>query len=498
MSEYLNNGISESQSFRISEFLGLREKKEGENMRLTKIVATVSDLKCDVAFLRMLADAGMNVARLNTAHITEESAAMVIGNIRKVSNKIAILIDTKGPEIRTWQVETPMEVHAGDLIRVSGRFSCSGEKMLAVNYDLLQDKLEPGDKILIDDGDIELTVVEKGECLLCRVENDGVIKNNKSINLPGVVVKLPSVSGKDKVFIKFAAENDIDFIAHSFVRNKEDVMEVQHLLDELGSPIKIIAKIENAEGVRNIDEILDHAYGIMIARGDLGIEIPAEKLPNIQRMLIRKAVESKKPVIVATQMLHSMIEHPRPTRAEVNDVAHAVFSRTDAIMLSGETAYGKYPGEAILMMSRIAEEIESSKDQRTDITLPPVENEIQAYFAEAAFRASYELPARAIVATTTTGRTSRYLAAYRGEKPVYAKCHSMRVVREMALSYGVFPSYLEIKKNKFKIEKAAISSLLKSGSLQKEDLIIYVGGRFGEDAGATFMEISTVEKFRVE
>ncbi len=299
-------------------------------------------------------------------------------------------------------------------------------------------------------------------------------------------------------FIRFAVENELDFIAHSFVRNREDVLEVQKILDELGSPIKIIAKIENAEGVKNIDEILDHAYGIMIARGDLGIEIPAEKLPTIQRMLIRKAVQRKKPVIVATQMLHSMIEHPRPTRAEVNDVAHAVYSRTDAVMLSGETAYGKYPEEAILMMSRIAEEIESSQDQRTDITLPPVENEIQAYFAESAIRASNELPVKAIVATTTTGRTSRYLAAYRGDKPVYAKCHSMRVVREMALSYGVFPTYLEIKRNKFKIEKAAINSLVKSGELSKEDLIIYVGGRFGEDAGATFIEISTVDKLGVE
>ncbi len=467
-------------------------------MRLTKIVATISDQNCDVEFLTMLAGAGMNVARLNTAHISPESALRVVDNIRKVSDKIAILIDTKGPEIRTFKVDSPLEVKAGDQIMVSGKFGCSEGRMLAVSYELLQEKLQPGDKILIDDGDIELTVIEKGDCLLCRVENDGLIKNNKSINLPGISVKLPSVSGRDIGFIRFAAEHELDFIAHSFVRNREDVLEVQKILDELGSPAKIIAKIENAEGVRNIDGILDHAYGIMIARGDLGIEIPAEKLPTIQRMLIRKAVQRKKPVIVATQMLHSMIEHPRPTRAEVNDVAHAVYSRTDAVMLSGETAYGKYPEEAIRMMSRIAEEIESTKDQRTDITLPPIENEIQAYFAESAIRASNELPVKAIVATTTTGRTSRYLAAYRSDKPVYAKCHSMRVAREMALSYGVFPSFLEIKKNKFKIEKAAIGALLETGELEPEDLIIYVGGRFGEDAGATFIEISTVDKLGVE
>lgn len=467
-------------------------------MRLTKIVASISDLRCDVDFIKSLVSAGMNVARINTAHISTDSGQLIVNNIRKVSNKIALLIDTKGPEIRTHKLDQDLVVKEGDQICVSGKFQRSEGNQLLVNYENLQDELGPGNKILIDDGDIELTVVEKGECLVCRVENEGVIKNNKSVNLPGISITLPSISEKDRQFILFAIENDLDFIAHSFVRNKDDVIAVQKILEERNSPIKIIAKIENLDGVNNIDEILDHAYGIMIARGDLGIEIPAEKLPSVQRNLIQKAVQRKKPVIVATQMLHSMIEHPRPTRAEVNDVANAVFSRTDAIMLSGETAYGKYPAEAIRMMARIAEEIEASHDKRNDITIPPVENEIPAYLAEAAIKASLELPAKAIVATTTTGRTSRYLAAYRGERPVFAKCHSMHVVREMALSYGVFPSYLEIKKNKFKIEKAAITSLINSGNLEKDDLIIYVGGRFGEDAGATFMEISTVSNFKVD
>jgi pyruvate kinase len=467
-------------------------------MRLTKIVASISDLRCDVDFIRQLYHAGMNVARINTAHITTESAWMVINNIRKVSNKIAILIDTKGPEIRTQSLEVPMVVKKGDIVHVSGDPSCSGVNKLKVSYDRLKDTLVIGNKLLIDDGDIEMTVVDKKDCLVCRVENDGIIKNNKSINVPGVSIELPSVTTKDIRFIEFAIQNGLDFVAHSFVRNKQDVIEVQEILDKHNSPIKIIAKIENLDGVRNIDEIFDYAYGIMIARGDLGIEIAAEKLPGIQRNLIKKAIERKKPVIVATQMLHSMIEHPRPTRAEVNDVANAVFSRTDALMLSGETAYGKYPVESIRTMARIAEETELSCDNRNDVTLPPVENEIQAYLAEAAIKASNELPARAIIATTTTGRTSRYLASYRGTLPVYAKCHSMHVVRQMALSFGVFPSFLEIKKNKFKIEKAAISSLVNNNSISKDNLIIYVGGRFGEDAGASFMEISTVDKFRVE
>lgn len=467
-------------------------------MRLTKIVASISDLRCDIDFIKSMMNAGMNVARINTAHISTESARLIVNNIRKVSNKIAILIDTKGPEIRTTGLENPMPVAKGDLIHVSGNREHAGDNCLQVSYDRLQEMLVVGNRILIDDGDIELTVVEKSSDLVCRVENDGIIKNNKSINIPGVSVELPSITERDSLFIKFAVENDLDFIAHSFVRNKNDIMEVQKILDCYNSPIKIIAKIENLDGVNNIDEILDHAYGIMIARGDLGIEVASEKLPAIQRNLIKKAIAKKKPVIVATQMLHTMIEHPRPTRAEVNDIANAVFSRTDALMLSGETAYGKYPEEAVKTMARIAEETEMSYETRNDAILPPVKNEIPAYLAEAAIVASTELPVKLIVATTTTGRTTRYLAAYRGTIPVIAKCHSMRVVREMALSFGIFPSYIEMKKNKFKIEKSAISSLIKSDLVQPEDLIIYVGGRFGEDAGASFIEISTVDKFKAE
>jgi pyruvate kinase len=341
-------------------------------MRLTKIVASISDLRCDVDFIRGIYQAGMNVARINTAHITIDSAITVINNIRKVSNKIAILIDTKGPEIRTLKLANPMFVKKGDIISVSGEADFSGENMLPVSYERLQDMLVVGNRILIDDGDIELTVIDKNDFLICRVENDGIIKNNKSINIPGVSIELPSVTEKDRLFIDFAVENGLDFIAHSFVRNKSDVIEVQKILDKHNSPIKIIAKIENLDGVSNIDEILDHAYGIMIARGDLGIEIAAEKLPGIQRNLIKKAIEWKKPVIVATQMLHTMIDHPRPTRAEVTDIANAVFSRTDALMLSGETAYGKYPVEAVKTMARIAEETELAYDNRNDIISPPV------------------------------------------------------------------------------------------------------------------------------
>lgn len=464
-------------------------------MKHTKIVATISDKRCDVDFIRQLFNAGMNVVRFNTAHISTESALTMINNVRSVSEQIGILIDTKGPEIRTKGIVEPIQVKEGDIIRVKGGEGTSDQSTFFVSYDYIHRDVPVGNQILIDDGDLGLEVIEQADDhLVCRVGNTGEIKNKKSVNTPGISVDLPSISLKDKEFIEFAAKHDVDFIAHSFVRNKKDVLAVQNILDEQKSKVKIIAKIENLDGVNNIDEILELAYGIMVARGDLGIEIPAEKIPSIQRTLIKKAIQQKKPVIIATQMLHSMIEHPRPTRAEVSDVANAIFSRTDAIMLSGETAYGKYPVESVECMSRIAVEIEASKDKRNDITMPPLKNEITAYLAEAAILASTELKTDAIVTNTLTGRTARYLAAFKGEKPVYAICYEKRVMRELALSYGVFPSHLEPKKDKFKMVRAALKSLVNSKTLNSEDMIIYVGGSFGIGGGSTFMEISTVYK----
>ena len=464
-------------------------------MKHTKIVATISDNRCEVDFIRQLFEAGMNVVRLNTAHISTESALKMIQNVRSVSENIGILIDTKGPEIRTKGIKAPIEVKEGDIIKVKGGEGQSDQETFYVSYEYIHREVPVGNQILIDDGDLALDVIEQTEdSLICRVGNSGQIKNRKSINTPGVSVDLPSISQKDADFIEFAAKNDVDFIAHSFVRNKKDVLAVQNILDKFNSKVKIIAKIENLDGVNNIDEILEYAYGIMVARGDLGIEIPAEKIPGIQRTLIKKSVQQKKPVIIATQMLHTMIDNPRPTRAEVSDVANAIFSRTDAIMLSGETAYGKYPVEAVECMSRIAIEIEASKDKRNDITIPPLKNETTAFLAESAIMASTELKTTAIITNTLTGRTARYLAAFRGENPVFAVCYEKRVMRELALSYGVFPSHLEPKKDKFKMVRSALKSLIGTKSIESEDMIIYVGGSFGIGGGSTFMEISNVYK----
>jgi len=464
-------------------------------MKHTKIVATISDKRCEVEFIKQLFDAGMNVARLNTAHISTESALMMIGNVRAVSDSIGILVDTKGPEIRTKNIDQPIEVKEGDIIRIKGGDGQSDQNTFYVSYVNIHKEVPAGNQILIDDGDVALSVIEQeADCLVCRVENSGQIKNKKSINTPGVSADLPSISKKDEEFIEFAAKNDVDFIAHSFVRNKKDVLAVQEILDKYDSKIKIIAKIENLDGVNNIDEILQYAYGIMVARGDLGIEIPAEKIPSIQRRLIRKAVQQKKPVIIATQMLHSMIDNPRPTRAEVSDVATAIYDRTDAIMLSGETAYGNYPVEAVKVMAKIALEVEANKDRRNDLPVPRLDNETSAFLAEAAVLASKELKVNAIVTDTLTGKIARYIAAFRGTLPVFAKCHNGRVKRELALSYGVFPSEIQSKKNKHKLIETALLDLVEKEFITEKDTVVYVGGNFGVGGGTSFIEIASVER----
>ena len=326
-----------------------------------------------------------------------------------------------------------------------------------------------GDKVLVDDGDVELVVVEKKDHYLeMMVTNEAVIKNRKSVNVPGASLKLKSLSDKDRAFIDFAIDNNLDFIAHSFVRNKEDVMAIQAILDARGSKIKVIAKIENQEGVDNIDEILDYAYGVMVARGDLGIEIEAEKIPKIQRYIVKKCIESKKPVIIATQMLHTMIEHPRPTRAEISDIANAVYMGTDAIMLSGETAYGAYPEEAVTVMREVAEENEGTVPPDAGRSLVRINNEITA---------------------------ARYLSAFRSDLPVYARCYNERVMRELALSFGVYPYYTEKPMSRDEFMNDLPEMLMQNG-IKADDYVVVVGGSFGHGKGASFIEVCKIGEIR--
>jgi len=466
-------------------------------LKKTKIVATISSLNCSPEFIKGLYWAGMNVVRLNTAHMTHEDARQVIGNTRQVSKKIAILLDTKGPEIRTCDTETPLEVKYGDIIRMKGS---PGEKstgdVICVSYEHFVKDVPMGSSILIDDGYIALAVMEKdGEYLSCHVENDGIIKARKSINIPSVHVTLPALSEKDIGFIKFAADNDFDFIAHSFVRNKHDVIAVQKILDKKKSSIKIIAKIENSQGVENINEILDHAYGIMIARGDLAVEIPTEQIPLIQKQIVKTCIEKRKPVIVATQMLHSMIESPRPTRAEVSDVANACLDRTDALMLSGETANGKYPEMAVRTMANIAKEVERKKSSFINAPYSP-DDKITAYLAKAAVKASLRLSSKGIVADSMTGMSIRALAAYRCDSPIYAQIYDKQVMRQLSLSFGVFAEYIPLDVTKAASIKPSIIKLLDRKLIKSEDLIIVLAGSFGIKQGASYIEISTAGNFK--
>ncbi|MBD8388120.1 pyruvate kinase [Dysgonomonas sp. BGC7] len=468
----------------------------------TKIVATISDMRCDVDFLRSLYNEGINVVRMNSAHMTEEGFVQVMTNVRAVSPSIGIMMDTKGPEIRTTKTASgeKIVVKTGDKIKVIGDLDfLSTPEQVSVSYPSIVKDVPVGSTLLIDDGETAMKVIDKtADYLLCEVQNDGTIGSRKSVNIPGVSVNLPSITAKDRRSIEIAIENKADFIAHSFVRHKQDVLDVQKILDEYNSPIKIIAKIENQEGVDNIDEIYETAYGVMVARGDLGIEVPQEKIPGIQRLLIRKAIEYKKPVIVATQMLHTMIENPRPTRAEVTDIANAVYYGTDAVMLSGETAYGKYPVEAVRAMAQIAAAAEQSKLDEKVIPVPFKDSEYDttSFLAKQAVKAATQLGLGAIITDSYTGRTARTIAAFRSKCPVFAVCCSHEVARQLSVCYGVEASFQEstgytTHKHKEYFLKA-LNTLLERGVIKKEDTVAYLSGSFGEGKGTSFLEINGV------
>lgn len=471
----------------------------------TKIIATISDKRCEVPFLKELYEAGMNVVRLNSAHLDEEGFLKIIRNVREVSDEIAILVDTKGPEIRTTVADTPIELKTGERIKVVGDpTGVSSRETLYISYQNITEVMDEGDDILIDDGEIDLRVIEvHDDHLICLVTNEGVVGSRKSVNIPGVRINLPAITERDKQFIALADKNEVDFVAHSFVRSKEDVIAVQEILDKLESPMKVIAKIENQEGVDNVDEILETAYGIMIARGDLGIEVPQEKIPGIQRVLIRQAIFHKKPVIVATQMLHSMIQYPRPTRAEITDIANAIYYRTDAVMLSGETAYGKYPVEAVRTMAKTAYEAEITKLAENDIRVPFTDDdrEVTEFLAKQAVKSSQRLNVKAIVTDSHTGRTARVLAAFRGRSPIYAITTTKRLARELALSYGIWAEFQEgkgdgnTKESRRAYFVEAIRRLIDSKLIKRQDRVAYLGGSFGETGGTTYLEI--VDAWRV-
>lgn len=466
------------------------------NTKKTKIICTVSDNNCEVDFLRSLYENGMDVVRLNSAHASIEGAQKVVDNVRAVSDKIAILIDTKGPEIRL----TPMDSTAGFVLKQGERISfmdsteglCSHAGLYTNCKSFVKD-IPEGAHILIDDGSADLLVVEKqNDRLVCEAQNTAAIKGRKSINVPGVEIELPSLTDKDRMFINWAIDADIEFVAHSFVRSSKDLEEINEIIRSRDSHLKIISKIENQQGIDNLEEILNECYGVMIARGDLGVEIPAERIPHIQKLMIQKCRARKKPVIVATQMLHSMIDNPRPTRAEVTDVSNAIAQRADAIMLSGETAYGQYPVEAVRTMCRIAEESERYIDVSLDVNLEKVTKPIAAVLARSIVGATEEIPVKAIIFDTWTGRTGRYLAEFRPKVPIYAMCYNGFTMRELALTYDVYGYKFDITGTKEGFVTNSIKILLEDGKISKGDLVAFIGGSFNDVLGATYMEFKYV------
>ena len=395
--------------------------------------------------------------------------------------------------MRTTGLAAPIEYKAGEEVRIYG---CpdrdTTHDVINVSYPHFVRDVQVGDHVLFDDGAIDMLVTAKDEALHVTVQNDSVLGAHKSVNVPGEHIDLPALTERDKANILLAIEEDIDFIAHSFVRNAADVKAVQDILDAHGSDIKIISKIENQEGVDNIDEIIDASYGIMIARGDLGIEVPIERIPGIQRQIIHKCVVKKKPVIVATQMLHTMINNPRPTRAEVTDIANAIYYRTDALMLSGETASGKYPLEAVQTMAAIAEQAERDKMREHDLD-PMIDTTDQREFlAHAAVEATRQLGVKGILTDSETGQTARALASFRGPTPVIAICYKEKTMRLLNLSYGVIPIYQKNHVSAQYTFTAAIRMMRQKGFLELNDKIAYLSGSFGDGGGTSFLEINKV------
>ena len=466
-------------------------------MKQTKIVASISDRRCDQDFIRSLFEAGMNVVRMNTAHADEQGIKTIINNVRSVSNHIGILIDTKGPEVRTTGCDQPIAYKTGDVVKIFGRPEMdTTHDIINLTYADFAADVHEGCHILFDDGALDMLVIGiNGPAVIAQVQNDGVLGSHKSVNVPGVHIALPTLTEKDRKNIKLAIDQDIDFIAHSFVRSAADVRAVQAVLDAYNSDIKIISKIENQEGVDNIDEIIEASYGIMIARGDLGIEVPIERIPGIQRQIIRKCVRAKKPVIVATQMLHTMINNPRPTRAEVTDIANAIYYRTDALMLSGETASGKYPVEAVRTMAAIAEQAEKDKMRENDIEVPLSANcDIREFMAHSAIEATEKLGVKGIITDASSGDTARNLAAFRGPNPVLAICYNDKLQRLLNLSYGVIPVYQKEHIDPEVLFHAAVRMLRQKGYVQDGDKIAYLSGNVGEGGGTKFLEINTVKE----
>jgi pyruvate kinase len=471
-------------------------------MRKTKIVGTIGPASESVEQLKQLFHAGLNVTRLNFSHGDFEEHGNRIKNIRQAMAEagkiVAILLDTKGPEIRTGKMkEEPIDLVEGEtLILTTEQLEGTTEK-ISVTYEGLIHDVSPGSRILIDDGLIEVKVEKvEGNEIITRICNGGQLKSKKGVNVPGVSINLPGITEKDANDIRFGLEQGIDFIAASFVRKATDVLEIRRILEENDkTDVQIIAKIENQEGVDNIDEILQVADGIMVARGDLGVEVPAEDVPFFQKMMIKKCNELGKPVITATQMLDSMQRNPRPTRAEVGDVANAILDGTDAVMLSGETAAGKYPVESVRTMARIAERTEEAIQYRELLHQRSVERQetITDAISQAVSNAALDLDAAAILTPTESGYTARMVSKYRPKAPIIAVTPDEKMLRRLQLVWGVYPIHAEMANSTDEMLELSVDTAMKSKMIKHGDLVIITAGVPVRESGTTnLMKIHVV------
>lgn len=461
-------------------------------MRRTKIVCTLGPATENEEILRRLIENGMNVARQNFSHGTHESHKVTHDRIVRIAAEmgrpIATLLDTKGPEIRLKKFKDNVrpELASGASFTLTTREVEGNAERVSITYKNLADDIEVGTRILIDDGNVALRCAdilhnEDGTAdVICTVTSGGVVSNNKGVNIPGVKLSMPYLSETDISDIRFAAKENFDFIAASFVTCADDVIGVRKILEEEGRPdIRIIAKIENGEGVKNIDSILRVADGIMVARGDMGVEIPFEEIPQIQKMLIKKGYNANKQVITATQMLESMIHNPRPTRAETTDVANAIYDGTSAIMLSGETAAGEHPVEAVKTMALIAETTEKAIDYKKRFYKLEARSSVNVSTAisHATVAAAMDLGATAIITVTKTGSTARMISRYRPECPIISCTTSETAMRQLNMSWGVIPLMAEeMMTNTDDLIHHAVHKACEAGLLKNGDLVVITAG----------------------
>lgn len=453
-------------------------------MRKTKIICTIGPASESEEKLRELMQAGMNVARFNFSHGTHEEHKKKFDRVLKVSNElelpVATMLDTKGPEIRLKDIEGGRtELVAGQKFILTTEELLGNNEKVSITYKNLKNDVSVGTTILIDDGLIEMMVdaIEETD-IICTVINGGPISNHKGVNVPGAVLSMPYISETDRSDIMFGCDMGFDFLAASFVRGKEDILAVRQILSDQGSDMKVIAKIENMQGIRNLEEIISVSDGIMVARGDMGVEVPLEEVPVIQKQMIRMAEKEGKHVITATQMLESMIKNPRPTRAEATDIANAIYDGTTAIMLSGESAAGLYPVEAVKTMARIAERTEQDIDYNGRMKRRELigDVDVTAAISHATCTTAMDLKASAIITVTISGFTAGMIARYKPKCPVIACSVSPRVCRQLGLTWGVIPIWIARESTADDLFEVAVRAAEEAGYIKGGDKVVLTAG----------------------